>query len=79
MLALWIHRKTDFTDKRGCSYNEPIAVKGTLSISTAIPVQEENISAVAGQLKEWVIDIDAERVPSGLMHLALRYRYSSKP
>ena len=39
----------DFINKKDCSYNEPTAVKGTPSISTAIPVHEENISMVAGQ------------------------------
>ena len=63
----------DFINKKGCSYNEPTAVKGTLSVSTAIPVHEENISTVAGQIKESGVEIDPERVPSGLMHLAEYY------
>jgi hypothetical protein len=44
--------KLDFSNNKGCTCGEPTAVKGTLSISTAIPVHEENISSVAGQLKE---------------------------
>ena len=65
--------KLNFNDKTGCTCNEPIAVKGTLSMSTAIPIHEENISTVAGQLNESGIDVDAERIPSGLMHLAEYY------
>ncbi|HKG87152.1 MAG TPA: hypothetical protein VKA95_02410 [Nitrososphaeraceae archaeon] len=42
-------------------------------MSTAIPVHEENISSVAGQLKEGGIEVDAERIPSGLMQLAEYY------
>jgi hypothetical protein len=65
--------KLNFNDKTGCTCNEPTAVKGTLSMSTAIPIHQENISIVAGQLKESGIDVDAERIPSGLMHLAEYY------
>ena len=36
-------------------------------------MHEENISTVAGQIKESGVEIDPERVPSGLMHLAEYY------
>ena len=62
--------KLSFSNNEGCTCSEPIVVRGTLSLSTAIPVHEENISSVAGQLKEGGIDVDAERIPTGLMHLA---------
>lgn len=48
--------KLNFNCKTGCTCNEPTAVKVTL---TAIPIHEENISTVAGQLKESGIDVDA--------------------
>ena len=65
--------KLDFTNNIGCTCNEPTALKETFSISTAIPIHEENVSMVAGQLKESGIDVDTERIPSGLMHLAEYY------
>jgi hypothetical protein len=65
--------KLNFSNSKGCSCSDPIAVADSLSLSTAIPVHEENISSVAGQLKEGGIDVDAERIPSGLMHLAEYY------
>lgn len=65
--------KLDFIDHKGCRCHDPIAAKGIKSVSTAIPVHEENISSVAGRLTESGIDVDAERVPSALMHLAEYY------
>jgi hypothetical protein len=59
--------KLNFSNNKGRICGEPTAIKGTLSISSAIPVHEENISSIAGQLKEGGIDVDAERVPSGLL------------
>ena len=40
--------KLNFSNNKGCTCSEPAAVEGTLSMSTAIPVHEENISSVAG-------------------------------
>jgi hypothetical protein len=65
--------KLNFNDKTGCTCNEPLAVKGTLSMSTAIPIHEENISIIAGQLNEGGINVDAKRIPIGLMQLAEYY------
>lgn len=65
--------KLNFDDKTGCICNEPLAVKGTLSMSTAIPIHEENISIIAGQLNEGGINVDAKRIPIGLMQLAEYY------
>lgn len=53
--------------------NEPLAVKGELGLSTAIHIHEENISIVAGQLNENGIDVDAKKIPIGLMQLAEYY------
>jgi hypothetical protein len=41
--------KLNFSNNEGCICGEPTAVKGTLSISTTIPVHEENISSIAGE------------------------------
>lgn len=65
--------KLDFNDKTGCMCNEPLAVKGELGLSTAIPIHEENISIVAGQLNENGIDVDAKKILIGLMQLAEYY------
>ena len=57
----------------GCICHEPIALTGIKSVSTSIPVLEEHISSVAGRMTEGGVDVDAERVPSALMHLAEYY------
>ena len=41
--------RLDFTDNKGCCYNEPSEVEGTLNTSAAIPLHEEDVASVAGK------------------------------
>jgi hypothetical protein len=59
--------------REGCCYSDHVAVKRTESVSTAIPIHEEDTSNVVGELKEGGVEVDTARVPSGLMHLAEYY------
>lgn len=65
----------DFSDdsNKGCTFNEPVEVEGNVSISTAISVHEQDTSNIAGQVTEGGIEVDSERIPTGLMRLAEYY------
>ena len=64
----------DFSDSnKGCTFNEPVEVEGNVSISTAISVHEQDTSSIAGQITEGGIEVDTERIPTGLMRLAEYY------
>ena len=65
--------KLDFTDNKGCCYNEPSEVEGTLNTSAAIPLHEEDVASVAGKKTEGGVELDTGRLPSSLMHLAEYY------
>ena len=55
----------------------PKANEQSLSASAAIPLSEEDAASVFGQRRESGIEVDPERLPSSLMHLAeyfLAYR-----
>ncbi len=45
----------------------------SLSVSAAIPLSEEDAASVFGQQRESGVEVDAERLPSALMHLAEYY------
>ncbi len=45
----------------------------SLSISAAIPLSEEDAAQVFGQRRESGVEVDAERLPSALMHFAEYY------
>jgi hypothetical protein len=65
--------KLDFTDNKGCCYNEPSEVEGTMNISAAIPLHEEDAASVVGKKTEEGIEVDTGRLPPSLMHLAEYY------
>jgi hypothetical protein len=52
---------------------DPVADEGNLSVSAAIPLSEEDAAQVFGQRRESGVEVDAERLPSALMHLAEYY------
>jgi hypothetical protein len=49
------------------------ASKGNLSASAAIPLSEEDAAQVFGQMRESGIEVDPERLPTALMHVAEYY------
>jgi hypothetical protein len=51
----------------------PRAVDYDLSASAAIPLSEEDAAEVFGQRRESGVEVEAERLPSALMHLAEYY------
>ena len=65
----------EFSDdnSKGCTFNEPMEVEGNVSISAAISVHEQDTASIAGQATEGGIEVDPERIPSGLMRLAEYY------
>ena len=65
--------KMDFSGDNGCGYEEPSQAEGTTSISAAIPVHEEDTADVAGEKTEGGVEVDTNRIPVGLMHLAEYY------
>jgi hypothetical protein len=61
---------------------DPRAEEGNLSVSAAIPLSEEDAAQVFGQRRESGVEVDPERLPSALMHLAeyyLAYRGVQRP
>ena len=57
----------------GVDVGPPSAAKSDLSVSAAIPLSEEDATRVFGQRRESGIEVDAERLPSALMHVAEYY------
>ena len=55
--------KLDFTDNKGCCYNEPSEVEGTLNTSAVIPLHEEDVASVAGKKTEGGVELDTGRLP----------------
>jgi hypothetical protein len=51
----------------------PRASAENLSASAAIPLSEEDAAQVFGQMRESGIEVDAERLPTALMHVAEYY------
>jgi hypothetical protein len=66
----------------GVYVGDPQANQGALSVSAAIPLSEEDAAQVFGQKKESGVEVDSERLPTSLMHLAeyyLAYKAVSGP
>jgi hypothetical protein len=64
----------EFSDtNKGCTFNEPVELEGSASISAAISIHEQDTASIAGQATEGGIEVDAERIPAGLMRLAEYY------
>ncbi|MDA4120945.1 MAG: hypothetical protein OK404_00885 [Thaumarchaeota archaeon] len=53
--------------------SDPRASDSSMSISAAIPLSEEDAAQVFGQRRESGIEVDAERLPFAVMHLAEYY------
>jgi hypothetical protein len=57
----------------GVEVGSPAAMDSGLSASAAIPLSEEDAAQVFGQKRESGVEVDAERLPTTLMHLAEFY------
>ena len=57
----------------GVSVGPPRASDRSLSASAAIPLSEEDAALVFGQKRESGVEVDAERLPMALMHMAEYY------
>jgi hypothetical protein len=53
--------------------SDPRATDSSMSISAAIPLSEEDAAQVFGQKRESGVEVDAERLPNAVMHLAEYY------
>ena len=63
-----------FSDsKRGCIFDEPLPIEGSLGLSTAVSIREEDSASVAGRLMEGGLEVESERLPSALMQLSEYY------
>jgi hypothetical protein len=65
------HGTLDF--RKGCTAQNISELAEGTGISSAIPIYEEDESNVSGMPKESGIEINAERLPSALMHLSEYY------
>jgi hypothetical protein len=52
---------------------DPKAEQDSLSVSTAVPLSEEDAAQVFGQRRESGVEVDVNRLPTALMHLAEYY------
>lgn len=62
--------------------SDPLASGGSLSVSAAIPLSEEDAAHVFGKRRESGVEVDVDRLPMALMHLAeyfLAYRSIKTP
>ncbi len=57
----------------GVEVGPPKAMEEELSASAAIPLSEEDAAQVFGQKRESGVEVDSERLPSALMHMAEYY------
>ncbi len=57
----------------GVEVGTPRATDGGLSASAAIPLSEEDAAHVFGQRRESGVEVDPERLPNALMHMAEYY------
>jgi hypothetical protein len=62
---------TDSTD--GCTFNDPLPIEGSLGLSTAVSIHEQDSASVAGKLTEGGLEVESERLPSALMQLSEYY------
>ena len=67
--------KLHFNDSTNdCSFDEPLPIEGSLGLSTAISIHEQDSASVAGQkLTEGGVEVESERLPSTLMQLSEYY------
>ena len=66
----------------GVEVGAPKAEQENLSVSAAIPLSEEDAAQVFGQKRESGVEVESERLPMALMHLAeyyLAYRGVDRP
>lgn len=59
--------------KNGCTFDEPLPIEGSLDLSTAISIHEQDSASVAGKLTEGGLEVESERLPSALMQLSEYY------
>ncbi|HEV2226056.1 MAG TPA: hypothetical protein VGR56_04535, partial [Nitrososphaerales archaeon] len=57
----------------GVEVGDPKAERESLSVSAAIPLSEEDAAQVFGQKRESGVEVESERLPFALMHLAEYY------
>jgi hypothetical protein len=63
-----------FTDStNGCTFDEPLPIEGSLGLSTAVSIHEQDSASVAGKLTEGGLEVESERLPSALMQLSEYY------
>lgn len=60
-------------DSSGVTVGTPAAAGADMAVSAAIPLSEEDAAEVFGQKRESGVEVDAERLPTALMHLAEYY------
>jgi hypothetical protein len=66
--------KLHFNDSTsGCSFDEPSPIEGSLGLSTAVSIHEQDSANVAGKLTEGGVEVESERLPSTLMQLSEYY------
>lgn len=59
--------------KNGCTFDEPLPIEGSLGLSTAISIHEQDSASIAGRLTEGGLEVESERLPSALMQLSEYY------
>ena len=66
--------KLHFNDStNGCSFDEPLPIEGSLGLSTAVSIHEQDSASIAGKLTEGGVEVESERLPSTLMQLSEYY------
>ena len=66
--------KLHFNDStHGCRFDEPLPIEGSLDLSTAVSIHEQDSASVAGRLTEGGVEVESERLPSTLMQLSEYY------
>lgn len=59
--------------KNGCTFDEPLPIEGSLGLSKAVSIHEQDSASVAGKLTEGGLEVESERLPSTLMQLSEYY------
>lgn len=66
--------KLHFNDStNGCTFDEPLPIEGSLGLSTAVSIHEQDSASIAGKLTEGGLEVESERLPSTLMQLSEYY------
>jgi hypothetical protein len=55
----------------GCSFDEPLPIEGSLGLSTAVYIHEQDSASVAGKLTEGGVEVESERVAISTIYLIL--------